>query len=130
MKMNAGEIIQLYQRSKIMTKVFECEECDKSEPCILFDKGGNDFIHLRHCPYKKELIPEWHETNKYKLKEIGPDYEKMAENKQFGKFWDTKAGCIYGYLTEYIGSRFRATSEYWDNFTPCTIPTELDPMEV
>ena len=76
----------------------------------------------------------WVETTAYELVERKPDYQKMIENKQFGKFWDvSEIDPITGILGSYKeGNNYPFVQTDgacgWAHFTPCTEPVELDPI--
>lgn len=104
-------------------KVWECNKCEREEPCrLIASEGCTDGI----C-----IAAEWHETTRYEITERKPDYQKMAENRQFGK----DANGDYCFLMNYLpGERdcfyvYNETSEWGTSlFTPCAEPQELDPI--
>lgn len=115
-------------------KVWECNKCSCSgshEPCILFDPIGE--LEPTECPSTTgNLKPKWEETTRYEITERKPDYLRMVQNRQFGKFGN-KDGTMhnYGHLTDYFESMacpFWGLAGSYETFTPCAEPVELDPI--
>jgi len=110
-----------------MNRYFKCEVCNNS--CTLTVKDDN-FIPKICSETGDGCDPIWKEIKNYELIKKEPDYQAMAERKQFGFFIDEKQRFCYGHLkrARSQSNRFLNAENnlYWRTFTPMTEPKEIE----
>ena len=109
-----------------MELFFKCSECT-GVPCILCVDDSEDRPY--NCPYSNNTAV-WGKVKGYELIKKEPDYQAMAERKQFGKFWDKSNKYVYSHFFSYDSSNgYPFHTEHGDlfmHFTPMTEPKEIE----
>jgi len=114
-----------------MNRYFKCEVCNAGCTLVVED---DEFTPKLCSETGNDGDPTWIQTNNYELIKKEPDYQAMAERKQFGKFWN-KDGDIddqeYGVLTkinsDYVTYPFIIREDVsYKHFTPMAEPKEIE----